>query len=194
AYGNLLEFSVHGWMHMRWASVPRDPVSGKVEVRDDYDVDTRWDDPKHDYLGDFHSSHVNPIFWKLHGWIDARIEDWFRAHDAVRPGAIKRATIRGVPWFAQDDTWVLKSNPFDWPEISGGHGHNHGGHGSNAEEEIKVMLKVIDKLREVDSRPDTREALRALPTSIVRSRELNGFARIIAITGLDPIDLGERTI
>jgi ketosteroid isomerase-like protein len=94
---------------------------------------------------------------------------------------------------AQDGTWVLKSNPFDWPEIRGGHDHPHGGHGSNVEEEIKVMLKVMDKLREVDSRPDTPEALQALRTSIVRSRELNGFARMIAMTGLDPIDLGERT-
>src|SRR3712207_5921244 len=139
----------------------------------------------HDYLGDFHSSHVNPIFWKLHGWIDDRIEGWFRAHNAVRPGAIKRTTIRGVPWFAQDGTWVLKSNPFDWPEISGGH---HGGHGSNVEE-IEVMLRVIDRLREVDSRPDTPEALAALPVAVVRSRSLSGFARMIAMTGLDPIDV-----
>jgi hypothetical protein len=191
AYGSLLEFTIHAWMHMRWASVPRDPVSGKVEARGPYDVDTRWDDPKHDYLGDFHSSHVNPIFWKLHGWIDDRIEGWFRAHDAVRPGAIKRTTIRGVPWFAQDGTWVLKSNPFDWPEISGGH---HGGHGSNVEEEIEVMLRVIDRLREVDSRPDTPEALAALPATVVRSRSLSGFARMIAMTGLDPIDVGETAI
>jgi hypothetical protein len=194
AYGNLLEMTIHAWMHMRWASVPRDPVSGKVEAREPYDVDTRWDDPKHDYLGDFHSSHVNPIFWNLHGWIDDRIEDWFNAHDAVRPGVIKRATIRGVPWFAQDGTWVLKSNPFDWREIGGGHGHNHGGHGSNVEEEIEVMLKVIERLREVDSRPDTPAALAALPTAVVQSRPLSGFARIIAMTGLDPVDLGDTTI
>jgi hypothetical protein len=96
AYGNLLEMTIHNWMHMRWASVPRDPASGKVESRGNYDVDTRWDDPKNDYLGEFHTSHVNPVFWKLHGWVDDRVEDWFRAHDAARPGAIRRTTLRGV--------------------------------------------------------------------------------------------------
>jgi len=186
AYGNLLEMTIHNWMHMRWASVPRDPASGKVETRGGYDVDTRWDDSKNDYLGDFHSSHVNPIFWKLHSWVDDRIEDWFRAHDWVRPGAIKRIAIRGVSWFAQDGTWVLKSNPFDWPEFSGDHGGHHGGHGSNIdEEEINVMLKVMDRLREVDSRPETLAAL-----SNVRPRSLSGFAGLIEMTSLDPIDLG----
>ena len=191
AYGNLLEMTIHNWMHMRWASVPRDPVSGVVETRGSYDVDTRWDDPRNDYLGDFHSSHVNPIFWKLHGWVDDRIEDWFRAHDAVRPGAIKRDTLREVPWFAQDGTWVLKSNPFDWPETNGDHGHHHGGHGSNVEAEIEVMLKVMDRLREVDSRSDSPEVLRTLPVSIVRSKTLSGFAREIELTGVDQVDLGE---
>ena len=187
AYGNLLEMTIHNWMHMRWASVPRDPASGKVETRGGYDVDTRWDDTKNDYLGDFHSSHVNPIFWKLHGWVDDRIEDWFRAHDAVRPGAIRRTTIRGVSWFAPDGTWVLKGNPFDWPEFSGDHGSHHGGHGSNIdEEEIKVMLKVMDRLREVDSRPETLAGL-----SNMRPRSLSGFAGLLEMTGLDPIDLGE---
>ena len=27
-----------------------------------------------------HTCHVNSIFWKLHGWIDNRIEDWKAAH------------------------------------------------------------------------------------------------------------------
>jgi hypothetical protein len=187
AYGNLLEMTIHNWMHMRWASVPRDPVSGKIETRGGYDVDTRWDDPKNDYLGDFHSSHVNPIFWKLHGWVDDRIEDWFRAHDAVRPGVIKRLTIRGVSWFAPDGTWVLKGNPFDWPEFIGDHGGHHRGHGSNIdEEEIKVMLKVMDRLREVDSRPETMAA-----SAHMRPRSLSGFAGLLEMTGLDPIDWGE---
>jgi len=195
AYGNLLEFTIHNWMHMRWASVPRDPETGKVEARKPYNVDTRWDDPKNDYLGDFHSSNVNPIFWRVHGWVDDRIEDWFRAHDAVRPGAIKRTTIRGVSWFAKDGTWVLKSNPFDWPEISGGHGDDHGGHGSNVEEDINNMVKVMDRLREVIApEPETPEALSALPMSIVRARTLSGFARTIVMTGLEPIDLGETTV
>jgi len=182
AYGNLLEMTIHNWMHMRWASVPHDPVSGQVGSRDSYDVDTKWDDPKNDYLGDFHSSHVNPIFWRLHGWVDNRIDDWFSAQEAVRPGVIQHNTIRGVPWFAPDGTWVRKTNPFDWPEISGGHAHLHGDHGSDAEKEIEAMLKVMDRLREVAARP--------VPT-VLRAQFLTGFARLIEMTGLDPIDFGE---
>jgi len=43
-------------------------------------ISTKWDAPAYDYLGDTYSSHVNPIFWKLHGWIDNRIEDWKNEH------------------------------------------------------------------------------------------------------------------
>ncbi len=31
-------------------------------------------------MGDTYSSHLNPIFWKLHGWVGDRIEDWCVAH------------------------------------------------------------------------------------------------------------------
>ena len=24
---------------------------------------------------------ANPVFWRLHGWIDDRINDWFAAHE-----------------------------------------------------------------------------------------------------------------
>jgi hypothetical protein len=55
---------------------------------DPFDVDPRFDDPAYDWLADFYSSHVNPIFWKLHGWVDARIDDWMKANDKTGP----------VPW------------------------------------------------------------------------------------------------
>ena len=35
-------------------------MSGGVEASDTYDVDPRWNDPKNDDLGDYHSRHVNP--------------------------------------------------------------------------------------------------------------------------------------
>jgi len=38
AYGNLIEFTVHNWMHMRWASTPRDPETGAPSVRDPFDL------------------------------------------------------------------------------------------------------------------------------------------------------------
>ena len=56
--------------------------AGEPANRGDFDFDEKWDDPKYDYLGDFHSSHVNPMFWRLHGWVNDRIEDWYNAHEA----------------------------------------------------------------------------------------------------------------
>ena len=60
------------------------------KYRDTFDFDPMWDDPKYDYLGEFYSSHVNPLFWRLHGWVDDRIEDWFNAHESMQPGEIER--------------------------------------------------------------------------------------------------------
>lgn len=162
AYGNLLEFTVHNWMHMRWASLSRDPATGEPAVRDDYDIDTRWDDPSHDYLGDFHSSHVNPIFWKLHGWIDDRIEAWFTTHERLRPGAVKRKSVRGIEWF-EPGPWVSKADPFDWP----GAGHQH--HHPDPALELETLKAVMAKLKQVNDRPS---AAASFPTP-----RLSGFAR-----------------
>jgi hypothetical protein len=64
--GTAIEFSIHGWMHLRWSAQP-------VVALDSLDVENDW-------LGAPFSSHVNRHFWKLHGWIDARIADWERAN------------------------------------------------------------------------------------------------------------------
>ncbi|MCG5220465.1 hypothetical protein [Streptosporangium sp. KLBMP 9127] len=133
ALGNLLEFTIHNQMHMRWASIPRD-AQGNVAQRDDFDFAEKWDDPAYDYLGEFYSSHVNPVFWRLHGWVDARIEDWYQAHEAAAPGEIERIEHKGVRWF-KPGKWVKAADPFDWPD--NGH-HRHGDH-----EAIAVMLKVL---------------------------------------------------
>lgn len=77
--GSRLEFSIHNMMHLRWSS---QPVAERPETdpTDPDSINPSWDDPSYNYLGDTYSSHVNPIFWKLHGWIDDRIEDWKNAH------------------------------------------------------------------------------------------------------------------
>ena len=67
--GTDIEFSIHGWMHLRWSAEPKLPLDSV--------------DPRNDWLGAPFSSHVNKHFWKLHGWIDARIDDWARANNAV---------------------------------------------------------------------------------------------------------------
>jgi hypothetical protein len=81
--GSRLEFSIHNAMHRRWSSQPtriRPPVD-PTEMG--ATIPTAFDDPSYDFLGDTYSSHVNSIFWKLHGWIDDRIEDWKAANGVI---------------------------------------------------------------------------------------------------------------
>lgn len=157
ALGNLLEFVIHNQMHMRWSSISRDPSTGEPAMRDDFDFDTKWDDPKYDYLGEFYSSHVNPVFWRLHGWIDDRIEDWFNAHEAAKPGEVERYDYQGIPWF-KPGKWVIAQKPFYWPE----HQHQHH-HGAADQKEISTMLKIMEIIKSAfqNQRMKTKASLRA---------------------------------
>jgi hypothetical protein len=137
--GNLLEFTIHGWMHLRWTHTVYDPDSGEPIGRSSlFDIDPKWDDPSNDDLGDFYSSHVHPTFWRLHGWIDDRINDWAR----VNADRIQTATIDDVPWFAADGQMVLVDEPFSWPA----HGHHHPG-GGNAD--VRAMEEVMGIMKSV---------------------------------------------
>ena len=173
AYGNLIEFTVHNWMHMRWATLSRNPSDQSLEVRDSYDIDSRWDAPENDYLGDFHSSHVNPLFWKLHGWVDDSIGVWFDAHEKAHPGQVKPLEVQGIPWF-EPGPWVLKADPLDWP--GAGHEHHHGGHNDN---EVATLEEVIAILKDIDARPSPpASVLKALGLERVEPRRrVPGFAR-----------------
>lgn len=83
-----IEFSIHGGMHLRWAEDPLTIETRPVGSRDTAILnrvnparrDPRWDAPSYDWLADTYSSHVSPVFWKIHGWIDNRIEDWMQAN------------------------------------------------------------------------------------------------------------------
>ncbi|WP_377706444.1 twin-arginine translocation signal domain-containing protein [Pseudomonas protegens] len=113
-FGSEVELGLHDWLHMRWADVARDPSNGMpvMEARLSSDFAGRWYQPQNDFLGDPFSSHVHPMFWKFHGWIDDRIDDWFRAHERYHPGEVLRREVNGVPWFAPgrwveiDDPWL----------------------------------------------------------------------------------------
>jgi hypothetical protein len=99
--GAAIEFTIHNRMHMRWAAeLPEYRPSGTP-----FDVDVRWDEPGYDWLADFYSSHVNPIFWELHGWVDDRIDDWMNANGHTGP----------VPWTVEP--WTGPMPP--------GHEHEH---------------------------------------------------------------------
>ncbi|PIB42930.1 PvdJ/PvdD/PvdP-like protein [Pseudomonas sp. 2822-15] len=118
--GSEMELGLHDWLHMRWASVPRDPSNGAPVpfARDPADFAARWYAPENDFLGDPFSSHVNPVFWHFHGWIDDRIEDWFRAHERFNPGEVSRLQVNGVNWFAQG-RWVEVADPWLGPDTHG---------------------------------------------------------------------------
>lgn len=62
--GTSIEWSIHGWMHIRWSGAPAEDAFSSGA--------------SNDWLFVPWSSHVNSVFWKLHGWIDERIEDWER--------------------------------------------------------------------------------------------------------------------
>jgi len=61
---------------------------------------------------------VNPVFWHFHGWIDDRIEDWFRAHERFNPGEVSRLEVNGVAWFAPG-RWVEIGDPWLGPDTHG---------------------------------------------------------------------------
>jgi hypothetical protein len=141
--GTLLEWTVHNDMHMRWASVPRDPRTGAIILngRDGGDINKAWDDPEYDNLGDQYSSHVNPVFWRLHGWVDARIEDWFSAHETAHPGEVKKTDVMGTPWFV--GKWVQVDMPWPGPMhhmhaigVAAERGHDH-------DDDVKIMERII---------------------------------------------------
>ncbi|MDF3201285.1 PvdJ/PvdD/PvdP-like protein [Pseudomonas sp. 1912-s] len=119
-FGSEVELGLHDWLHMRWASVPRDPSNGAPVpfARDPADFAARWYTAQNDFLGDPFSSHVNPVFWHFHGWIDDRVEDWFRAHERFHPGEVSRLEVNGVPWFAPG-RWVEVDDPWLGPDTHG---------------------------------------------------------------------------
>lgn len=135
--GARLEFSIHNMMHMRWCR--------EMEVRPDVDpetpnqIDPAWDNEAYDWLGDTYSSHVNPVFWKIHGWIDDRIDDWMAAHGLTG----------NVPW---KGTWVGKMPGHPMPDslhamLASTAGHDKAAgqavhdHMSEMEQVAKVILK-----------------------------------------------------
>jgi hypothetical protein len=140
ALGGLIEWTIHNDMHMRWTSEPRDPATGKAvpSGRDALDLDPKWDGPIYDSLSEPYSSLVNPVFWRLHGWIDDRIDDWFAAHEAIHPGELTRRKLDGVNWF-NPGKWVLLDTPWDRPRASG----------------EALDIKVMEEVNRIVWTPDT---------------------------------------
>ena len=133
--GARIEFSIHNQMHMRWCEKPSLGIRPDVDPKNPNAIDQIWDTPTYNWLGDTYSSHVNSVFWKLHGWVDDRINDWAAAHNIVGE----------IPW---KGTWVGKMPSHSVPnsflalmveriEIRGEHDHD-----AHLKELIEAILLV----------------------------------------------------
>jgi hypothetical protein len=105
--GIQLEFTIHNSLHSRWSAsqssmrqVIDDPVTRTNRSRSGWD----WDDDDYDHLSDSYSAHVNPLFWRIHGWVDDRINAWLKARglDVVSLDC-SAEKARCVQW---QGTWV----------------------------------------------------------------------------------------
>lgn len=98
AYGALLERGVHNNMHMYWADT-RDGGAGPggnwlspSGVEQLKTPPAAWTNVTNNYLGSTYTAHVHPIFWRLHGYVDNRINDWLRANNYTRIADASDAT------------------------------------------------------------------------------------------------------
>jgi len=135
--GVIIELTIHNAMHMRWASSPAAsrPDPGPTEGEQ---IGTEWDDPRYNFLGDTYSSHVHPIFWKLHGWIDDRVEDWKVANGVFGNDFWKGTWVGKMPGRPDQaeagmGVHAMLEHP-DHPE----HGEHHGS-------EVEQVTRLIAK-------------------------------------------------
>ena len=154
ALGALLEFTVHNAMHMRWSSVARDPETGEPvpAARPDHETDGKWLRPEYDFLGEFFSSHVHPVFWSLHGWVDARIDDWAAAHKSAHADELMEQDHGGVKWFAPGK-WVAHADPWSGPADQTHHGHHH-----FDEAAMREVLRIVARPASEDKPAPTEAA------------------------------------
>jgi hypothetical protein len=168
-FGAKIEWLIHNLMHIRWSSLPNDPESGSKLTggRPEKDINNKWVVPfesngkmiYYDDLNDTLSSHVHPIFWRLHGWVDDRINDWFDAHEAAHAGEVVSKEIDGISWFATGK-WVAVENPWIGP-ISGHNHSNHNKHDGHGDQnhhddhgDLNQEIKDMERVHQLIFNPD----------------------------------------
>jgi len=72
--GRRIENGIHDWMHIHWSAKPWFQGEMGQDIND----------VRNDWLASPYASHVNILFWKIHGWINDRVDDWARANNAVK--------------------------------------------------------------------------------------------------------------
>jgi len=114
--GTKIEFGVHSYLHLRFSS--SNSYGYRMKTTAIFpEIDKKWDDPKYNWLVDVYSSHLNPSFWKLHGWVDGRIGVWMKANNL---NSIKwKGTWTGGPMKKLPDLLAIGRS------LAHGHGHNY---------------------------------------------------------------------
>lgn len=80
-YGAWLEENLHNGAHMYWSDAAIGDKYGPLEPQSIFAQSSAdADATENDYLGSTYASHVNPVFYRIHGYVNARIEDWTRAN------------------------------------------------------------------------------------------------------------------
>lgn len=74
--GSRLEHGIHAAMHERFGGYGSNNMLRTREPDPFVAIDPKWNDPAYDSLLDAYAAHVNPWFWRIHGWIDAQIGAW----------------------------------------------------------------------------------------------------------------------
>jgi hypothetical protein len=104
--GTYLEFTVHNALHTRWSAASRqarpqteDPVQMMLQRSLE---SFRWNIERYDHLADPYAAHVNPIFWRLHGWVDQRIDEWLAEKNLTLEADCTGKT-RCISW--KSDVW-----------------------------------------------------------------------------------------
>ncbi|MGZ3692237.1 MAG: tyrosinase family protein, partial [Pseudobdellovibrio sp.] len=87
--GWALEFTIHNNLHMRFAEDRPAPQFRSAKADDDgaqipyngvFAKGWKYDDPAYNWLADPYGAAVNPIFWKIHGYVDHLIDLWLEAN------------------------------------------------------------------------------------------------------------------
>jgi hypothetical protein len=123
---------------MRWAEIPK-PGDDFTPIADDSTpaslvTPSEFDDPKYNYLGNPFSAHVNPVFWKLHGWVDHVIVNWLQANNYSEISSHCEGKRSCYQWKSQ---WVGAMHS----RLGSPHKHPTPAGGADVDRALKKILK-----------------------------------------------------
>lgn len=87
--GWAIEFTIHNNLHMRFANdrpalafrgAKPDEDGAQIPYDGSFPKNWKYDDPRYNWLADPYSAAVNPVFWKIHGYVDHLIDLWLEAN------------------------------------------------------------------------------------------------------------------